>query len=46
MRGASQGQITRPKIVLRAIPVFLFITFSIWIILIIIGGDRPNALTG
>jgi hypothetical protein len=30
----SYGQITRPKIVLRASPLFLFISFSIWIIFI------------
>jgi hypothetical protein len=43
----SYGQITRPKIGLRASPLFLFISFSIWIIFIIFMGETiPNALTG
>jgi hypothetical protein len=38
-RDENYGQITRPKIGLRASPLFLFISFSIWIILIIFMGE-------
>ena len=42
----SYGRIARPKIVLRASPLFLFISFSFWIIFIIMGEPNPNAYTG
>jgi hypothetical protein len=41
-RDGNYGQITRPKIGLRASPLFLFISFSIWIIFIIFMGETTR----